>query len=99
MLVAKKDLPAWMADGKRFVAGLQKADDPCCYLDFFDSDTLNEAQMMATNSAKREQRKAIVFDRKNGQIAFRYDFTVPKELPPEQPRKQRERGKQPIKRK
>ena len=93
-----KELP-WMADGKRFVAGLQKADDPCCCLDFFDSDTLGEAQMMATNSAQREQLKAIVFDRKINQIIFRCDFTIPKELPIEQPKKQRGRGKQPIKRK
>jgi len=81
--MGKKDRPAWITDGKRFVASLQKVDDLACYKDFFDSDKLHEAQMMANNSAQREQCKAIVFDRHQQEVAFRCDFTAsaPKELP------------------
>ena len=71
---SKTEVPPWMV-GKRFIASLQKPDDPHCYKDFFDSNTLTEAQGQARNSAEREQRKAIVFDRHLQSIVFRCDFS------------------------
>ena len=70
---SESDRPLWM-QGKRYLASLQTAHDPFRYKDFFDSDTLNEAQMMANNAAEREKRKAIVFDRYRQEIVFRCDF-------------------------
>lgn len=84
---AEKETPAWMLDGRRFAAAIQQeTKDKSCdyYKDFFDSDDEKEAKSMALNSAQREKCKAWVFDRKNGMVCFKCDFTEPKiEIPKE----------------
>jgi hypothetical protein len=56
----------------RYVAGLRDVTDSSCYKDFFESDTLEEAQKEADFAAEKHGRNTIVFDRRPfGDIVYR----------------------------
>ena len=61
-----------MAD-PRFVASLQTDDDPCCYKDFFETETLKEAKKEAEVAAKKHNKAALVFDRKAHFIVYKVE--------------------------
>ena len=54
----------WENDGKRYTAALQDKTDKCCYKDFEEFDTFEPAKQACDAAAERNQRSAIVYDRK-----------------------------------
>ncbi len=55
----------------RYTASLQDKTDFSCYKDFFESEKLEEAKKECDTAADKNQRSAIVFDRKLPGIVHR----------------------------
>jgi hypothetical protein len=51
-------------DGPRYVAGLQDVADTSCYKDFFENEVFEKVKENADAAADKNQRTAIVYDRK-----------------------------------
>lgn len=67
----EREKAPWENDGLRYTAGLQDKTDKCCYKDFFESEKLDEAKKECDETAEKNQRSAIVYDRKMFEIVHR----------------------------
>lgn len=56
---------------KRYVVSLQDIKDKCCYKDFFETNTLKEAEEQLEERTTKMQRSCIIFDRYMHQIVNR----------------------------
>ena len=61
----------WENDGLRYTASLQDKTDKSCYKDFFESEKLEDAKKECDEAADKNQRSAIVYDRKLMSIVHR----------------------------
>ena len=78
-------------EAPRYTVGIQKVDDPCCYLDAQEFDTLKEAEQVAAEESERLGRKTIVWDKEEMEIIKRFG-QVP-EPQPKPAQKRRGRGR------
>jgi len=67
----EREKAPWELDGLRYTASLQDKTDFSCYKDFFESEKLEEAKTECDEAADKNQRSAIVFDRKLPGIVYR----------------------------
>lgn len=52
--------------GPRYSVGLQKDDDPQCWVDFFETEKLSEAKEEAKKALEKHSKKSvIIYDRKS----------------------------------
>lgn len=51
-------------DGPRYTVGLRSDTDPCCYKDFFETETLSEAKEEAKKAVDKYSKGVIIWDRK-----------------------------------
>lgn len=51
-------------DGPRYTVGLRSDADPCCYKDFFETETLSEAKEEAKKAIDKYNKGVIIWDRK-----------------------------------
>ena len=61
----------WEDDGLRYVVSLQDVKDINCYKDFFESEKLDDAKKECEETADKNKRSAVVYDRKVMEIVHR----------------------------